>query len=163
MEIVLARIDDRLIHGQVASTWSRDSGCNHIIVANDGVAQDELRRTLLIQVAPPGVKSHVLSVEKAIHAYQNPKYVNFKTFFLFSSPADAYRMVEGGVALKSINVGGMAFTSGKQQITKAVSVNTEDVNAFKKLHERGIVLEVRQVPSNSKQDLMELLQKEGLL
>lgn len=163
MQIVLVRIDDRLIHGQVASTWTRESGCNHIIVVNDGVAKDELRKTLLLQVAPPGVKSHVLSIDKAIQAYLNPKYENFRTFFLFSNPTDVVRMVEGGVDIKSVNIGGMAFTAGKTQITKAVSVNQEDIDAFKNLNEKNIELEIRQVPTNGKADLMSKLKEEGLL
>lgn len=157
MEISLVRIDDRLIHGQVATVWTKVSKCNKIIACSDEVAADTLRKTLLLQVAPPGIKAYVLPIDKAIAAYKNPKYADFKTLFLFTNPTDVVRMVEGGVDIKSVNVGGMCYKEGKTQITGAVTVNQEDIDAFKKLHERGIELEIRKVASENKIDLMERL------
>lgn len=157
MEIRFVRIDDRLIHGQVATVWVKEVGCNKIIVGSDEVAADQLRKTLLLQVAPPGVKAYVLPIAKAIEAYKNPKYDDFKTLFLFTNPTDVLRMVEGGVGIQSVNVGGMCFKEGKVMITGAVAVDQADVEAFKKLHERGIELEVRKVASDSKVPLMSKL------
>lgn len=154
MNIVLARIDDRLIHGQVATVWSKDTRCERIIVCNDDVANDEIQKTLLVQVAPLGVKTSVVDVEKAIRVYKNPKYEGVRVLLLFTNPTDIVRMVEGGVDIKSVNIGGMAFKEGKQQITSAVSVDLKDIDAFKKLHEKGIELEMRKVASDSKVDLM---------
>ncbi|QAA34408.1 MULTISPECIES: mannose/fructose/sorbose PTS transporter subunit IIB [Clostridium] len=163
MEISFVRIDDRLIHGQVATVWVKESKCNKIIACSDEVAKDQLRKTLLLQVAPADVKAYVLPIDKAIEAYKNPKYNDFKTMFLFTNPSDALRMIEGGVDIKSINVGGMCYKEGKTQITGAVSVNDKDIEAFKKIHEKGIELEVRQIASNPKVDLMEKLKASGLI
>jgi len=157
MQICLARIDDRLIHGQVATVWVKAVGCNKIIACSDEVAADQLRKTLLLQVAPPGIKAYVLPIDKAIEAYKNPKYSDFKTLFLFTNPTDVLRMVEGGVDIKSVNVGGMCFKEGKTLITGAVSVGKEDIEAFEKLYEKGIELELRKVASDSKVDLMSKL------
>ena len=88
--------------------------------------------------------------------YKNPKYDDFKTLYLFTNPTDVLRMVEGGVDITSVNVGGMCYKDGKVLITGAVSVDKTDVDAFRKLHERGIELEVRKVASDSKIDLMSL-------
>ena len=74
MNIVLARIDDRLIHGQVVTVWSKVTNCQRIIVCDDDVANDTIRATLLKQVAPAGIKSHVVTLDKAIRVYNNPKY-----------------------------------------------------------------------------------------
>jgi PTS system mannose-specific IIB component len=156
MKICLARIDDRLIHGQVATVWVKEVGCNKIIACSDEVAADQLRKTLLLQVTPPGIKAYVLPIDKAIEAYKNPKYNDFKTLFLFTNPTDVLRMVEGGVDIKSVNVGGMCYKDGKILITGAVSVDKTDVDAFRKLHERGIELEVRKIASDSKINLMSL-------
>lgn len=68
MEIRLARIDDRLIHGQVATVWTKETQVERIIVISDDVAKDEVRKTLLTQVAPPGVKASVVDVQK-VSAY----------------------------------------------------------------------------------------------
>ncbi|WDM23442.1 mannose/fructose/sorbose PTS transporter subunit IIB [Paenibacillus polymyxa] len=158
MEIALVRIDDRLIHGQVATVWVKEAKCNKIIAVSDEVAADTLRKTLLLQVSPPGIKAYVVTINKAIEAYNNPKYSDFKTLFLFTNPTDVLRVVEGGVPIRSVNVGGMCFKEGKTQITGAVSVNQQDVDAFRKLHEKGIELEIRKVASDPKINLITKLQ-----
>lgn len=158
MEISFVRIDDRLIHGQVATVWVKETKCNKIIAVSDEVAADTLRKTLLLQVAPPGIKAYVVTIEKAIEAYNNPKYNDFKTLFLFTNPTDVLRVVEGGVPFTSVNVGGMCFKEGKTQITGAVSVDKQDVEAFHKLHEKGIELEIRKVASDPKINLINKLQ-----
>ncbi|SFA81773.1 mannose/fructose/sorbose PTS transporter subunit IIB [Clostridium frigidicarnis] len=157
MQIVLSRIDDRLIHGQVATIWSKETGCNRIIVVSDEVAKDTLRKSLLVQVAPPGIKAHVLTIDKMVEIYKNPKYNSFKSLLLFTNPTDVLRIVEGGVDIKTVNIGGMSYKEGKKQITSAVSVNDEDIESFKKLDAKGIELEIRKVTTDSKTDLMSKL------
>ncbi len=157
MQIVLTRIDDRLIHGQVATIWAKETKCNRIIVVSDEVANDNLRKTLLVQVAPPGIKANVITIDKMIEIYQNPKYDSFKALLLFTNPTDVLRVVEGGVDIKSVNIGGMSFKEGKRQITSAVSVDEKDIEAFKKLNEKGIELEIRKVTTDSKVDIMSKL------
>lgn len=158
MKIVLARIDDRLIHGQVATVWTKVTKCQRIIVCNDDVVKDEIRKTLLTQVAPPGIKAHVVSVAKAIRVYNNPKYAEDRVLLLFTNPTDVLRMVDAGVDIKSVNIGGMSFKNEKKQITSAISVDEDDKKAFKVLNEKGIELEVRKVASDSRVDMMTLLE-----
>ncbi|MGH4050047.1 MAG: mannose/fructose/sorbose PTS transporter subunit IIB [Clostridium sp.] len=157
MIITLARIDDRLIHGQVATIWSRYTKCQRMIVCNDDVKKDKIRRILLEQVAPPGIKSSVLGIDEAIRAYNNPRYQDDRVLFLFTNPTDVARMVEGGVAIKSVNIGGMSFKVGKKQITSVVSVDDTDIEAFNKLNEKGIELEIRKISSDAKVYLMSKL------
>ena len=106
MNIVLARIDDRLIHGQVATVWSKSTNCQRIIVCDDDVAKDKIRATLLKQVAPAGIKSHVVDLDKAIRVYNNPKYENERCLLLFTNPTSVLYLVEHGVDIKSVNIGG---------------------------------------------------------
>lgn len=159
MKIGLARIDDRLIHGQVATRWTKETNVNRIIVVSDEVAADKMRSTLLKQVAPPGVTAHVVDVEKAIRVYDNPKYAKDRVMLLFTNPTDVVRVVEGGVDIKSVNIGGMAFRQGKTQVNNAVSVDEKDIEAFNKLNARGIELEVRKVSSDSRLKMMDLISK----
>ena len=158
MQINFVRIDDRLIHGQVATVWTKESKCNKIICVSDEVANDKLRKTLVLQVAPPGVKAYVMPVDKACAAYKNPKYDDFKVLYLFINPTDVLRAVEGGMDIKSVNVGGMCFKTGKTLISSAVSVGPEDVDSFRKLHEKGIELEIRKLAGDTKVDLMSKIQ-----
>ena len=69
------------------------------------------------------------------------------------------RLVEGGVKITSVNVGGMAFRQGKTQVNNAVSVDEKDIEAFKKLNARGIELEVRKVSTDPKLKMMDLISK----
>ena len=163
MEIAFCRIDDRLIHGQVATVWSKVTGCNRIMCVSDEVAKDELRKKLLLQVVPPGLKGYVIPVDKAVEAYKNPKYNSFKTLFLFTNPKDVLRAVKGGIPFKSVNLGGKCFKDGDTLISQAVSVNAEDVAAIKELVGMGIEVEMRKLVNDPKVDAMEALKAKGLV
>ncbi|WP_077857093.1 PTS sugar transporter subunit IIB, partial [Clostridium beijerinckii] len=126
---------------------------------SDEVAADDLRKQLVIQVAPPGIKAYVLPIAKAIEAYNNPKFDSFKTLFLFTNPTDVLRMVEGGIPIKSVNVGGMCYKAGDKQVTNALCMNDIDIEAFKKLNEKGIELEVRKLAKDTKINLMDRLKE----
>lgn len=159
MVIGLARIDDRLIHGQVATRWTKETNVTRIIVVSDEVAADTVRKTLLTQVAPPGVTAHVVDVAKMIRVYNNPKYAGERIMLLFTNPTDVERVVEGGVKITSVNIGGMAFRQGKTQVNNAISVDEKDIEAFKKLNARGIELEARKVSTDQKLKMMDLISK----
>jgi len=161
MVIGLARIDDRLIHGQVATRWTKETNVKRIIVVSDDVAADKVRSTLLTQVAPPGVTAHVVDVAKMIRVYNNPKYAGERVMLLFTNPTDVERIVEGGVKITSVNIGGMAFRQGKTQVNNAISVDEKDIEAFNKLNARGIELEARKVSTDQKLKMMDLIGKVG--
>jgi len=159
MTLGLVRIDDRLIHGQVATRWTKETNVSRIIVVSDEVAADTVRKTLLTQVAPPGVTAHVVDVEKMIRVYNNPKYAGERVMLLFTNPTDVERLVEAGVKITSVNIGGMAFRQGKTQVNNAISIDAKDIEAFNKLNARGIELEARKVSSDQKLKMMDLIAK----
>ena len=163
MEIRLARIDDRLIHGQVATVWAKVTKVNRILVVSDEVAKDILRKTLLKQASPPGIIVNVITIDKMILIFNDPKFDSFKSMLLFTSPQDVRRVVEGGVILDSINIGGMSFSGGKKMITNAVAVDSQDVEDLKYLNDKGIKLEIRKVVADNKVHMMDLLKKEKML
>lgn len=153
MELVLTRIDSRLIHGQVATSWVKATKPEAIFAVNDDVANDELRKTLLLQIAPADVKAFVIPVDKAIAVYKNPKYATTKVLLLVTNPSDVVRLIEGGVDIKNVNVGGMTFKDGTKLISKAVAIGKEDLEAFKKLRDLGVKLELRQLATDQIEDL----------
>lgn len=159
----LVRIDDRLIHGQVATRWTKESRVSRIIVVNDDVAKDSVRSTMLKSVAPPGVTAHVVNVDKMIRVYNNPEYADERVMLLFTNPTDIVRLLDAGVPMQSVNIGGMAYKEGKKQITSAVSVNQQDIDAFKKMDSMNIELDVRKVSNDSRQYMMDLLKKNNLV
>ncbi|MHC5216920.1 mannose/fructose/sorbose PTS transporter subunit IIB [Enterococcus sp. LJL128] len=164
MDIRLTRIDDRLIHGQVATVWTKTMNINRILVVSDTVSKDLLRKELLIQAAPPGVKVNVIPVNKLIQVFPDERFDDsFRVMLLFTNPEDIERVVRQGVAISAVNIGGMSFSKGKKMITNAVAVDARDIEAFQYLDAQGITLEIRKVVADSKVHLMELLKKEQLL
>ena len=159
MDIRLARIDDRLIHGQVATTWAKQTGINRIIVVSDEVANDQLRKFLLQEAAPPGIKSNVVTVERLLEVFDSELIKTQKVMLLFTNPQDVETLIHGGMVLNSLNIGGMRFTAGKRMITNFVSIDDQDVSSFRYLASQGIELEVRKVPTDRKVYLMDLLEK----
>lgn len=157
MDIRLARIDDRLIHGQVVTVWAKVAGAGRIIIVSKEVDEDPIRKTLVKQAAPPGIKVNVVNVEKAVKVYNNPKYANETVFYLFTNPTEVLELVEAGVPIKSLNIGGMQFQQGRTQITKAVSVSQQDIEAFKKLAAYDVELDNRVVATDSKTDFLKKL------
>ena len=144
MNISLLRIDDRLIHGQVATSWAKAVKCEAIFAISDEVAEDALRRELLLQIAPAHLKAYVIPVEKAIKVYHNPKYAGKNILWLVTKPADV---------VDKVNVGGMTYKDGNKQLSDAVTVGKADVEAFKKLLDLGINLSMQKVASNPRVEL----------
>lgn len=157
MIIKFARIDDRLIHGQVATVWAKLANAQRIIVVSKEVFNDKIRKVIVKQAAPAGMKVNVVDVPKAIAVYNNPKYQNDTVFYLFTNPTEVLELVKGGIPLKSINIGGMCYAEGKKQITKAVSVTPEDVQAFKDLDKLGVDLDLRVLADDPKKDILKLI------
>ena len=160
MKIVLARIDDRFIHGQVLTRWIKTNAADRIIVVSDEVAADEMRKTLILSVAPSNVKASAVSISKMTKAFHSPRYQDTTAMLLFESPSDIVALVETGVPIETVNVGGMRFANDRQQITKSVSVTEKDIGAFEKLYELGVKLELRQLPSDSSENFIQLLRNE---
>jgi PTS system mannose-specific IIB component len=160
IKINLVRIDTRLLHGQVATAWTPDSKADRIIVVSDNVAKDTMRKTLIEQAAPPGVHANVVPIEKFIEVVKDPRFGETHAFLLFETPQDALAIVEACPGLiTQINVGSMAHSTGKTMLNNVLSVNKDDVAVFEKMRDLGVTFDVRKVPSDSKGDIFELIQK----
>ncbi|MGX7058644.1 mannose/fructose/sorbose PTS transporter subunit IIA [Vagococcus humatus] len=159
IEYVLARIDSRLLHGQVATAWTKTTNPTRIIVVSDAVAKDDLRKKLIEQATPPGVKANVIPIQKMIEVAKDPRFGNTRALLLFENPEDVLRVVEGGVQLDEINIGSMAHSVGKVVVNKVLSMSQEDVDTFETLKAKGIKFDVRKVPNDSRGSMDEILKK----
>ena len=159
IKFVLARIDSRLLHGQVATAWTKTTQPNRIIVVSDSVAHDDLRKKLITEAAPPGVRANVVPIDKMIQVSKDPRFGETKALLLFETPQDALRAIEGGVDIKELNVGSMAHSVGKVAVNKVLSLGPEDVKTFEQLKAKGITFDVRKVPSDSKENMEEIINK----
>ena len=165
IKFVLARLDSRLLHGQVATNWTKATQPNRIIVVSDNVAKDELRKKLIEQAAPPGVRAHVIPLDKLVQVYNDPRFGDTKALLLFETPQEVLSVIEKGVEIPELNVGSMAHSAGKVQINNVLSVDQNDVDTFKKLNELGVKFDVRKVSNDSRSDLFKLIEakaNEGL-
>ncbi len=149
--ILLTRIDNRLIHGQIATQWTSSLGANLLLVANDEVAGNTVRQNLMNMAAPAGVDTRYFSIQKTIDIIHKaaPRQL---IFIIVESPEDALRLVKGGVPIKKLNVGNMHMSEGKRQVATTVAVDDLDVAAFKELRNLGVELQIQRVPSIPAED-----------
>lgn len=153
--IVLTRIDNRLIHGQVATQWSGVLGINLLLVANDEVAGNQMRQGLMNMAAPSYAQTRFFTIQKTIDIIHKAS-ASQKIFIICETPQDVLKLVEGGVPIKKVNIGNMHMAEGKRQVATSVAVDDSDVAAFKKLQELGVELEIKRVPDTTAESIDKL-------
>ena len=157
LKIVLARVDTRLLHGQVATSWTKATNPDRIIVVSDTVSKDELRKKLIEQAAPPGVKAHVIPLDKLVEVSKDTRFGNTKALLLFENPQDALKVIEKGVEIKELNIGSMAHSVGKVMVSTSLSMDQNDVETYKKLADLGVKFDVRKVVADKSGDLFKMI------
>lgn len=157
MKITVARIDDRFIHGQVLTKWIKTYPAKRIIVVSEEIANDPMRKILTLSVAPTNIKASVVTPIKMAKVFKNPKYDQTTAMLLFGKPSEVVELIDKGVPITSVNVGGMRFDQEKLHLTESVSVTTSDIQAFENLAARGVKLELRQLPSDPRHDFFKIL------
>lgn len=154
--ILMTRIDNRLVHGQVGVTWTNSLGANLLLVANDLAAEDKTQQNLMDMVVADGVQTRYFTLQKTIDVIHKAAS-HQKIFIVCKTPQDVLTLVKGGVPIKFVNVGNMHFSEGKKQVHKTVSVDDADIAAFKALLDLGIPCEVRRVPDEAGESIASLL------
>lgn len=155
--IELVRIDDKLIHAQIVWGWARSLNASCIIVANDEAARDELRQRLLIMAArsmesnekSPIVK--ILSLKEAVAKLKGTGHE--RSILVVSRPTDLVFLIENGVSIKEVSVGWMSSCPGKRRIFETVSVDEDDIEAFRELISKGVNVKYQASPSDVQLDM----------
>ena len=153
----LIRIDDRLIHGQVAFTWTPALNINCIVVANDRAATDEFLKMTLGLAKPAGAKLVIKTIRETIPFLNDTRNASLSTLVLVDSVKDAHALVSGVAGIGSINFGGIRAKQGARPVSKAIALTDNDLTLIRELLEKGIELEVRQVPTDKKIGIESLL------
>jgi mannose/fructose/N-acetylgalactosamine-specific phosphotransferase system component IIB len=153
MSIEFSRVDGRMIHGQIAIAWTRLLQIDEILVINDEVAEDETQKMLLELATPSGIDLSVCSVDEAYDMIENDELSGNRTMLVFRKLEDAFKLVEKGIKLKSLNIGGMYHEDGKTQYAKALSLDDKDIEKLRKLSNMGIELFYQIAPMNEKENL----------
>ncbi|HCH01237.1 MAG TPA: PTS N-acetylgalactosamine transporter subunit IIB [Vibrio sp.] len=154
--IVLSRIDERLVHGQVGVQWVGFAGANIIVVANDAVAEDQIQQNLMEMVIADGIAIRFWSIKKTIDTIHKANDRQ-KILLVCKTPQDFQKLVEGGVPISNINVGNMHYCDTKKQIHKTVSVDDSDIESFKALKALGVNCTIQGVPTESATDIFSLI------
>lgn len=156
MAIVDARIDDRLIHGQVCSFWVPQYGVDRIVVVDDDIAQDEMRKTALRFGCPAECKLSIFSAAKAAEKFSAHIDRGIKVMILCNRPQPILAMAEHGFAVDYVTVGNMSTKPDARQVRTTVYVSPEEWEAFGGLAKRGISIFDQMIPTDPREDITEL-------
>lgn len=157
--LILARIDDRLIHGQVTVGWAKPLNANSIMVADDAGARDEFRRALITMAAPADMEVEVLPIKAAAEELKREDLRPRKLILLLSSPHDALRLIRSGTPIMKFNIGGLHFAPGKKRYMDALFLNELDLEAIRELLRAGVKLEYKPLPTDAGVDVAELIRE----
>ena len=155
--IKMTRVDHRLLHGQVAFTWIRQVGADCILIANDAVAKDELRMSVLRMAKPQGVKLVMKSVDDSIKALTSGVTDKYSLFIIAESIEDAWRLCKAVPAIRELNIGGVKVEDGKRQISEAVFVSDEECARIRELDAAGVHVFVQMTPSERSDEAIKLI------
>lgn len=156
--IKLLRVDHRLLHGQVAFSWTQYLGADCILIANDEVVNDELRKTTIKLAKPPEVKLVIKNIDDSIQAIKSGVTDKYKLFIVVESVIDAYRLSHDIAAIDHINLGGTKPKEGTKNIAKTINITAEEEKYLMELSQAGKEIEIRIVPNDRKQLLTDCIE-----
>jgi mannose/fructose/N-acetylgalactosamine-specific phosphotransferase system component IIB len=145
--IVLSRIDDRLIHGQVVEGWVNFLKATCIFVADDRVASNPFQRSVMELSVPQGLKAVIGRVEDICTMVRTAALSAERIILLFSNPADVLRAINSGLSCRVINIGGMHYAPGKRKLMDVLAVDDADLAALKELAAKSIKIDIQTVPN----------------
>lgn len=159
MPINLVRVDHRLVHGQVTMGWSRSAGADMLLVVNDRVAASPFDVSLMNMAVPPGTRLEVWSVERGEQAAAAGAWPDARILLLVANPIDLERLVDAGLQLEEVNIGGVRSDGATHKLTKEVHATDAELEAWRALAERGVRLSVQWLPSQKRRILNDAVAK----
>lgn len=153
MTLVLARIDQRLIHGIVVTQWAGATKAKRLMVVDDMVSKDETQKAAMRMSKPAGTGMSIIDTDTAITNFKAGKYDSHNVFMIVKEPATLVKLAENGVEIPKVNIGIIFDGEGKKTVKKMVSVNDEEISDLKKLEAMGIPVTFHFVPSEAEESL----------
>lgn len=157
MSVVLVRIDDRLVHGQVVESWIPFVKADWVLVVSDAAASDPTQRILMRLALPENVGLEVLSVEQAGPRVAELDRAPERVLILVPSPKEVLALLRAGADFRTVNVGGVYYNVGQVHLGKLVYLGAEDQAALQGIADLGVALEGQRVPSEKKRSLAEFV------
>lgn len=152
--IKAVRLDHRLVHGQVAFSWTQFLGATRIIVIDNKAANDEFQKMALNMSKPAGVKMNIFSVDQALSKMSKVEGLKDIIFIIFGCTKDAADFIEGYPKINEINYGGIAKKEGSKQFSPVIYLNDEEVSDTKRILAKGTKIFMQQLPTTKKEDLV---------
>jgi mannose/fructose/N-acetylgalactosamine-specific phosphotransferase system component IIB len=159
MAVVLFRVDDRLVHGQVTAGWGRVLSPSRIVVINDSIAESDWEKDLYRSAVPEGIDFEVWTVEEAIEKFMFHNESNEKVFVLVEDLETVSRLVDGGLEIESVNIGGIHYEDGKQEVISYVYLSSADRDLLFELKKRGVNIVAQDVPTGKTTNIFAHLEK----
>ena len=157
MNIVLARVDDRFIHGQILESWIPHLNARGVIVANDDLARDQFQKTIMSLAIPDRITLRVVSVKESIGLKEDREFLNKPTLLIVSSIKDAFRIFDSGLCFKRLNIGNMRTCDGSMQISYSVWIDREDQELLKRFLMIGVQVNLQSVPRERDIDIRSII------
>lgn len=161
MSIVLARVDNRLIHGQVLEAWIPFCQANCIVVANDAIAAQLLQKKIMAAAVPSSIRVVIDSLQRVASLFAQHELEGERVLMLFATPADARLAHELGIPFSELNLGNLHGGPGKQRVSCTLALDDADVEALRRLDQHGVVVTSRCVPSDHPCDWKKLCEEGG--
>lgn len=153
--LLLARVDDRLIHGQVMTAWMKLLPAKEILIADDKVAKDPFMTQVLTMAAPAGVKVKVYSVEQAADALKEG--LKLPSIMLAKTPLTYKKIIDLGAEIPEINIGGMGISGERNTLYKNIAADQQERDAMKEFINKGIQVKIQVIPADKVVDVSGLL------
>ncbi|MBB1165477.1 PTS sugar transporter subunit IIB [Lacticaseibacillus rhamnosus] len=155
-KIVLARVDDRLIHGQVMTAWLQYTEGDHIVIIDDATAKDDFLKSIMSMSVPQGIKLDVLSIADGV-SFLKSGHGNDKLLLLAKMPSVYLNLVDAGVKIGEVVIGGMGANPQRKKFYKNISASEEEKKTMQKLIDAGVSVKIQIVPSDGATDVKNLL------
>ena len=161
-EITLARVDDRLVHGQVMQVWTKGHGTNAAYVIDDATAADEFMKEIYESTqSTGGLSIKVFSSDSIVDEWNKSQFGDDNVALIFKSIAYVKKAVDGGVPIKELNVGGIAIKPGTTKVIESVGLSKDDAELCKALDAAGVKVYFQKIPSSENVSLSAALAKMG--
>ncbi len=157
--IKLARVDFRLMHGQVVTNWIKQVSADAILIVDDKLAADKFLAQVFLMAAPPGVKISIKSMKKAIQGAKEDRYNGLNLLVLFKSIENAKKAYDNGFPLKELQIGGLGNGSNKVMISNEIFLSEEEADMLEEMNKNGLKINLQVTPKDPLVGLDEALKK----
>lgn len=157
MTVVLARVDQRLIHGLIVNQWAQSLQIKRFMVIDDEVSQNEDIKASMRMSKPAGTGMSIINTEKAIQNFKNGNYDAQRVIVLVKEPSKLLELLDAGIAIPKVNLGIIFAQDGRTPLTKFIALNDQEKEAIKTIQSKGVPVTIQYIPTDPEEDVSKYL------